>query len=71
MVNNNNNQFSSIPNGVPDGKNKMLFAIAYLDGTIFNWVQLRLEDFLENDNKKQKQKTKQMFYKFDNFYIYI
>ena len=27
--------------------------------------------FLENDNKKQKQKTQQMFYKFDNFCIYI
>ena len=26
--------------------------------------------FLENENKKQKQKTQQMFYKFDNFLIY-
>ena len=49
----------------------MLFAISYLDGTIFNWVQPRLENFLENDDKKQKQKTQQMFYKFDNFCIYI
>ena len=50
---------------------KMLFAISYLNGTIFNWVQPRLKDFLENDNKKQKQKTQQMFYKFDNFCIHI
>ena len=27
--------------------------------------------FLENDDTKQKQKTQQMFYKFDNFCIYI
>ena len=49
----------------------MLFAISYLDGTTFNWVQPRLEDFLENNDKEQKQKTQQMFYKFENFYIYI
>ena len=55
----------------PTEKSKMLFAISYLDGTIFNWVQPRLENFLENDDKKQKQKTQQMFYKFDNFCIYI
>ena len=71
MVNNGNNQFSGIPNCIPDKKNKMLFAISYLDKTIFNWVQPRLEDFLENDDKKQKQKTQQMFYKFNNFCIYI
>ena len=34
-------------------------------------MQPRLENFLENDDKKQKQKTQQMFYKFDNFCIYI
>ena len=34
-------------------------------------MQPRLEDFLENDNKKQKQETQQMFYNFDNFCIYI
>ena len=49
----------------------MLFAISYLDGTILIWVQPRLENLLENDNKKQKQETQQMFYKFDNFCIYI
>ena len=70
MVNNGNNQFSGVPNCVSD-KKKILFAISYLDGTVFNWVQPRLEDFLENDDKKQKQKTQQMFYKFDNFCIYI
>ena len=70
MVNDGNNQFSNIFNGVPDGK-KILFAISYFDGTTFNWVQLRFENFLENENKKQKQKTQQMFYKFDNFCIYI
>ena len=69
MVNNGNNQFSGIPNCVPD--KKKLFIILYLDGTIFNWVQPRLEDLLENDDKKQKQETQQMFYKFDNFCIYI
>ena len=52
-------------------KNKMLLAISYFDGTIFNWVQPRFENFLENENKKQKQITQQMFYKFDNFCIYI
>ena len=52
-------------------KNKMLFAISYLNGTIFNWVQPRLENLLENDDKKQKQKAQQMFYKFDNLCIYI
>ena len=50
---------------------KKLFAISYFDGTVFNWVQPRLEFFLENENKKQKQETKQMFYKFDNLCIYI
>ena len=49
----------------------ILFAISYLDGAALNWVQPRLEDLLENDNKKQKQETQQMFYKFDNFCIYI
>ena len=34
-------------------------------------MQPRLEIFLENENKKQKQKTQQTFYKFDNFCIYI
>ena len=34
-------------------------------------MQSRLDFFLENDDKKQKQKTQQMFYKFDNFCIYI
>ena len=71
MVNNGNNQLSGIPNCVPDKKKKKLFAISYLDGTAFSWVQPRLENFLENDDKKQKQKTQQMFYKFDNFCIYI
>ena len=63
--------FRAYPTVFPMGKNKMLFAISYLNGTIFNWVQPRLEDFLENDDKKQKIKTQQMFYKFDNFCIYI
>ena len=70
MVNNGSNQFSGIFYNVPD-KKKILFAISNFDGTIFNWVQPRLENFLENENKKQKQKTQQMFYKFDNFCIYI
>ena len=34
-------------------------------------MQTRLEDFLKNENKKQKQKTQQMFYKFNNLCIYI
>ena len=55
----------------PKKKTKILLAISYFDKTIFNWVQPRLEFFLENENKKQKQKTQQMFYKFDNFCIYI
>ena len=55
----------------PTEENKILFAISYFDGTTFNWVQPRLKNFLENENKKQKQKTQQMFYKFDNFCIYI
>ena len=55
----------------PTKKNKMLLAISYLNGAAFNWVQPRLDFFLENDDKKQKQKTQQMFYKFDNFCIYI
>ena len=63
--------FRIYPTVFPTEKNKMLFAISYLNGTIFNWVQPRLENFLENDDKKQKQKTQQMFYKFDNFCIYI
>ena len=50
---------------------KILFAISYFDGTIFNRVQPRLEKKLENENKKQKQKSQQMFNKFDNFCIYI
>ena len=55
----------------PTRKSKILFAISYFDKIVFNWVQPRLEDFLENENKKLKQKTQQMFYKFDNFCIYI
>ena len=34
-------------------------------------MQPRLENLLKNDDKKQKQKTQQMVYKFDNFCIYI
>ena len=34
-------------------------------------MQSRLENFFEYDDKKQKQKTQQMFYKFYNFCIYI
>ena len=49
----------------------MLFVISYLGGTVFNWVQPRLEDFLDNNQEKQKQKTQQMFHSFDNFCIYI
>ena len=61
MINNGNNQFPGIPNGVPDNIYiYILFAISYFDKTIFNWVQPRLEFFLENENKKQKQKTQQM-----------
>ena len=41
----------------PIKKNKMLFAILYLVGTIFNWVQPRLENFWENDEKKTKAKN--------------
>ena len=63
--------FRAYPIVFPTKKNKILFAISYLDGAALNWVQPRLEDFLENDDKKQKQKTQQMFYKFDNFCIYI
>ena len=63
--------FRAYPTVFPTEKNKILFAISYLDKTVFNWVQPRLENFLENDDKKQKQKTQQMFYKFDNFCIYI
>ena len=49
----------------------MLFAIPYFDKTTFSWVHPRLEFVLENEDKEQKQKTQQMFYKFDNFCIYI
>ena len=63
--------FRAYPIVFPIKKSKILFAISYLDGAAFNWVQPRLEFFLENDDKKQKQKTQQMFYKFDNFCIYI
>ena len=62
--------FRTYPTIFPTEKNKILFAISYFDGTIFNWVQPRLENFLKNENEKQK-KTQQMFYKFDNFCIYI
>ena len=63
--------FRAYPIVFPTKKNKILFAISYLDGAAFNWVQPRLENLLENDDKKQKQETQQMFYKFDNFCIYI
>ena len=71
MVNNGGNQLSNIFKISPTEENKILFAISYFDGTVFIWVQPRLIFFLENKNKKQKQKTQQMFYKFDNFCIYI
>ena len=44
MVNNGSNQFSNIPNGIPD-KKKMLFAISYLNRIFFNWVPPRLDFF--------------------------
>ena len=72
MVNNGNNQFSSIPNNVPDKKIYIYYSQfhilmeQFLIGCSPDWIF-----FLENDNKKQKQKTQQMFYKFDNFCIYI
>ena len=52
-------------------ENKILFIIFCLNKTVFNWVQPRFEFFLENDDKKQKQKTQQMFYKFNDFCISI
>ena len=52
MVNDNGNQFSNIPDNIP--VKKMLFVISYLDGTIFNWVQPRLDFFFG----KRWQKTK-------------
>ena len=36
MVNDNNNQFSSIPNNVLEKKSKILFEISYFNKTIFN-----------------------------------
>ena len=63
--------FRIYPTIFPTKKTKILFAISYFDKTIFNWVQPQLEFILENENKKQKEETQQMFYKFDNFCIYI
>ena len=63
--------FRAYPTVFPIKKIYILFAISYLDGATFNWVQPRLEKNFENNDKKQKQKTQQMFYKFDNFCIYI
>ena len=63
--------FRVYPIMFPREKSKILFAISYLDGATLSWVQPRLENLLENDDKEQKQKTQQMFYKFDNFCIYI
>ena len=57
--------FKIYPTVLLINKNKIIFAILYFDGTTFNWVQPRLENFLENE-KKKKKKTQQMFYKFDN-----
>ena len=69
MVNDNGNQFSNVPDNIPVKKNVILYF--YLNKLVFNWVQPRFEFCLENDNKKQKQKTQQMFYKSENTYIYI
>ena len=49
--------FRAYPIIFPTEKNKILCAILYFDGTIFNWVQPRLEKKLETENKKQKQET--------------
>ena len=49
--------FRISPTIYPTEKNKMLYIIFYLNGTIFHWVQPRLEFFLKTDDKKQKQKT--------------
>ena len=46
----------------PTEKTKILFVISYFIKITFNWVQPRLDFFLENENKKQKQKKQQMFY---------
>ena len=63
--------FRAYPTVFLTEKSKILFAISYFDGFFFSWVQPRLEKKSGNENKKQKQKTQQMFYKFDNFCIYI
>ena len=49
--------FWAYPIMFPTKKNKILFAISYLDKATFSWVQPRLEFFLENDDKEQKQET--------------
>ena len=53
--------FRAYPTVFPTKKSKILFAISYLDKTALNWVQPRLENLFENDDKKQKQEIQQMF----------
>ena len=53
--------FRAYPTVFPTEKNKVLFAISYLDGTTFNWVQPRLENFLENETRNKSKKRNKCF----------
>ena len=45
----------------PTKENKMLFAISYLDGTIFNWVQPRRRTFWKMVTKNKSKKRSRCF----------
>ena len=46
---------------------KVLFTITYLKGTVFNWFEPHLTDYLENQLKDRKIKIIRLFTNWTNF----
>ena len=52
-------------------ENKFMFAVTYLWGDVFDWVQTHLKDFLKNSQVKHEDITNEIFNQFDDFKRHI
>ena len=52
-------------------KNEFMFAVTYLQGDVFNWVQTHLKNFLKNSQVKHEDITNEIFDQFSGFKKHI
>ena len=52
-------------------ENKFMFAVIYLWGDVFNWVQAHLKSFLKNSQVKHEDITNKIFNQFSDFKKHI